>query len=111
MPRALLVTTTVLTCLFAALGCKGEPSGPRSGGEIDALPSIILSSPPTTRAASPVPTVIPESVAPQPASQTPPVQKVRDAAPTTRPRHAPLPSAPDRSPSQYRDRCGRPLVA
>jgi len=41
---------------------------------------------------------------------TPPIENVADT-PASAPAPMPAPAVPRRSPSQYRDRCGRPLVA
>jgi hypothetical protein len=72
--------------------------------------TTIWASPPSAPAADPAPSVAPKSAEPEPMMTTPPVEEVVDT-PAFTPDPTPATLAPSRPPSQYRDGCGRPLVA
>ena len=110
MPRVLLVTTATLACFAMTLGCgrgrKASPS-PRPSA---ANPTVIIGSPPASRSAAPAFRSIPKAARPKPSMSTPPVDRTIDERESIPPR-VPAPSTPNRAPAQYRDGCGRPLVA
>jgi len=110
MPRALLLTTAALACFVVALGCQRERRVPSPPHRSDGQTTIILGSPPAPRATDTASGVVPEAPASEPAMSAPPVEDIIDA-PASTPASMPAPSAPGRGPSQYRDGCGRPLVA
>lgn len=113
MSTTVLVTIAASTCLVLALGCHREPNAPsgrhRSKGS-DGQTTVILGAPPASEAADRASTARPRSPVPEPAMSTPPIENVADT-PASAPAPMPAPAVPRRSPSQYRDRCGRPLVA
>lgn len=105
MLRTTLLTTTAIACLVVALGCeRGVADPPRNTVE---RPATIWASPPIRRANDSELISAPEPPQPEPNMSTPPANEALDAPPPSR---EPTPAAPRRSPSQYEDGCGRPLV-
>jgi hypothetical protein len=99
MARVLLLTTAALACLVVALGCQRERKALDSPRKSIERTTTIWASPPSAPAADPAPMMT-----------TPPVEEVVDT-PAFTPDPTPATLAPSRPPSQYRDGCGRPLVA
>ncbi|MBW2403999.1 MAG: hypothetical protein JRF42_09350 [Deltaproteobacteria bacterium] len=106
--------------LLLTLGCQRERKALDYQRESKALDSprksierttTIWASPPSAPAADTAPSVAPKSAEPEPMMTTPPpVEEVVDT-PAFTPDPTPATLAPSRPPSQYRDGCGRPLVA
>jgi hypothetical protein len=108
MPTATLLTTTVLTCLVAALGCRDrpveQPVPPQKGIE---RTTTIWTQPLSRQSAKPAPAPASEPASPKPSMSVPPTKDALDA-----PARSPQPPAiPPRPPSQYVDGRCRPLVA
>lgn len=99
MARVLLLTTAALACLVVALGCQRERKALDSPRKSIERTTTIWTSPPSAPAADP-----------EPMMMTTPVEEVVDT-PAFTPDPTPATLAPSRPPSQYRDGCGRPLVA
>jgi len=105
MPRTTLLATTALACLVVVLGCeRGIADPPRDMTE---RTTTIWASPPIQQASDSELISAPEPPQPEPTMSTPPANEALDALPPSR---EPTPAAPSRSPSQYEDGCGRPLV-
>lgn len=112
MLRALLVTTAVVVGLGMALGCNHERNAPDPPRHSEPRTTIIQGKTPGTQATDPTPRTNPQSVAPEPAMSTPPIEPIVDTpAPEPARAPAPLPPTQRRDASPYRDGCGRPLVA
>ena len=105
MARVLLLTTAALAWFVVALGCQSERRAPSSPRGVLEQTTTIWASPP-----NPTPNATPSSPEPEPAMTTPPIEEVVDS-PAFTPAPTPAPLAPRKPPSQYRDGCGRPLVA
>ena len=110
MPRAMLLTTAAFACLVLALGCEGDRKAPDPPRNTTKRTTTTLARPPVQRPVDAAPVSVPKTVEPEPAMTTPPVENVVDT-PAFAPKPPPSPAVPRRPPSQYRDGCGRPLVA
>jgi hypothetical protein len=107
MPHTTLLTNTALACLVWGLGCGNqapahvdEPVPVTERSTTIRIPGRPPSKPIDTR---PIRFEAPPAA---PLMSTPPAQKVREA-PNAAPKRA-KPAAPT---FEYRDRCGRPLIA
>jgi hypothetical protein len=110
MPRVLLVATAASTCFVLVLGCESERNGPAAPLPSKARSTVIVGSSPARRAVDPASRSAPRRAIPNAPMSTPPAENIADS-PESTPAPMPAPATPHRSPSQYRDGCGRPLVA
>jgi len=103
MPKATLITMAGLAGLLAMTGCRDRPDSPHPVQQ-----TTIISTPGATSRSQPVKRAKPaESAAPEPVMSSPPSEN-RAPSPAAAP--APAPQRSNPAPSQYRDRCGRPLI-
>ena len=107
MPKATLVTMTVLASLVLALGCRKRPVEDPARETIHRSTTILRVSP-RVEEVEPAQRSRPAPTAPAPAMSVPPVEEALDAP---APAPDPPPTEPVPQPPSYRDRCGRPLVA
>lgn len=109
MPKATLITTTALACLVLALGCGDRPlQQPAPVQKTTHRSTTIWSPAATPNDVEPKTQPRPSPAAPKPTMSAPPVEEALDA-PASAPK--PRPATPRPPPSNYRDGCGRPLVA
>ena len=108
MPKATLITTTVLACLVLVLGCLDGATEPEPTRKTIHRSTTIWSPSVGSDDAKPAPRSRPAPPKPEPVMSVPPREKALDA-PVPAPK--PPPAAPRPPPSHYRDGCGRPLVA
>jgi hypothetical protein len=110
MPTMTLLATTAIACLLIASGCE-RPHEPRNPPSDPTQRATIMGAPsPVERTVDSVPISEPLPVSPEPGVTTPPNDDVLETPGS--PSEPPPPgAAPGNPPSQYEDRCGRPLVA
>ena len=105
MPKAMLTAMIALACLVVMPGCHNrQVDDPPARQKAVHRSTTIWAPASTPTKPQPVP---PETNTPEPAMSIPPAEEAPDRAPAVRPSQ---PEAPARTPSNYTDACGRPLI-